>query len=208
VCLSCGCVPSGGSPTDDHGDPANLTLGDLTDAANAQGMAVNQAAQNICDSLATMEAAQEVEMTGDGGDIDVVVKALAVAPKRFVLGVAYPADRVDGHGEYMTADQLEATAWDYARNHRRIGFYHVDGTEGHADVVESYIYRGPDWVTSDIDGREQVIKAGDWVLGGILDEAGFDLVRRRKADGWSVDGMARRRRKLRSTVPVTEGAST
>jgi hypothetical protein len=185
-----------------------LTIGDLTDAANAQACALNQAAQNICDSLAKIEADQAVEVAGDGGEIDVVLKALAAGPKRFVLGVAYPANRLDGHGEYMTADDLEATAWDYARNHRRIGFYHIDGTEGHADVVESYIYRGPDWATTDIDGREQVIKSGDWVLGGILDEPGFDLVRRRKADGWSVDGVARRRKKLRSAAPLTEGAST
>lgn len=197
MCLSCGCVLSGGSPTDDHDDEANITLGNLTAAANAQGQSLNQTAQNICGSLLKVEASREVAITGDGGEVDAVIKALEVAgaPKRFVLGVAYPAAKVDGHGEFMTADQIERTAWDYARNHRRIGFFHADGTEGHADLVESYIYRGPDWVTSDIDGKEQVIKAGDWVMGAILDEPGFDLVRRRKADGWSVDGEARRRKR-------------
>lgn len=197
MCLSCGCVATGGSPTDDHDDDANITLGDLIAAANAQGQALNQTAQNICDSLAAKEGAHELAVTGEGGEIDAVIKALEVpgAPKRFVLGVAYPVAKVDGHGEFMTADEIERTAWDYARNYRRIGFFHADGTEGHADLVESYIYRGPDWVTTDIDGMEQVIKAGDWVMGGILDEPGFDLVRSRKADGWSVDGDARRRKR-------------
>lgn len=116
-----------------------------------------------------------------------------VNPKRFVLGVAYPSDRVDGHGEFMSPDELEKAAWDYARNGRQIGFYHADGTTGHADVVESYIYRGPDWETDDIDGCTQVIKSGYWMLGAILDEPGFELVTTQKADGWSIDGMARRR---------------
>jgi hypothetical protein len=200
VCLSCGCVLSGGSATDDHDDDANITLGNLTAAANTQGLSINQTAQNMCDSLVAIEGAQEVEISGDGGEIDAVIKALEApgAPKRFVLGVAYKANAIDGHGEFMTADELERTAWDYARNHRRVGFFHADGTEGHADVVESFIWRGPDWATTDIDGQEQVIKSGDWVLGAILDEPGFELVRTRKADGWSIGGageesVARRR---------------
>jgi len=199
LCLSCGCVLTGGSPTDDHDDEANITLGDLTDAANAQGQSLNQTAQNICDALASIEAAQSVYIEGDGGDIDAVMKALGVGPKRFVLGVAYPADTPDGHNEWMSTDELERAAWDYARNHRRVGFFHADGTEGHGDVVESYLYRGPNWTTTDIDGQTQVIKAGDWLLGAILDPVGFDLVQKRKADGWSVGGaglesVARRRK--------------
>jgi hypothetical protein len=185
VCTSCGC----GRPDDDHGDSRNITLTILRCAAEAAGISTQQAAANIaaCFPTDTVEVAI---------DVDPVLKALDVAgvPKRFVLGVAYPADRLDGHDEFMTKEEVEKAAWDYARNHRRIGFYHVDGTEGHADVVESYIWRGPDWITTDIDGKEQVIKAGDWVMGAILDQPGFDLVRRRKADGWSVDGVARRRK--------------
>lgn len=196
MCVSCGCVPQGGSPTDDHDDEANITLGDLTAAANAPacGCGLNQAAQNIVDSLALIEARRQVEISGDGGDIDVVLKALATGPKRYVLGVACAPDEIDGHGEFTSLEEVEKAAWDYARNHRRIGFYHIDGTETHADLVESYVYRGPDWVTKDIDGAEQVIKSGSWLIGGILDEPGFDLVVKRKADGWSMDGLARRRK--------------
>lgn len=191
MCTSCGC----GRPDDGHGDSRHITLTVLRCAAEAAHIPTEQAAANIA-------ACFPIEIAGEAVDVqpleqpDAVIKALDIAgaPKRFVLGVAYPANKVDGHGEFMSADEVETTAWDYARNHRRIGFFHVDGTEGHADVVESYIWRGPDWMTTDIDGREQVIKSGDWVLGAILDEPGFDLVRRRKADGWSVDGAARRRR--------------
>lgn len=116
--------------------------------------------------------------------------------KRFVLGVAYPADKVDGHGEFIRAAELEQRAWDYVRKHRQIGWFHADGTLGHAEVVESYIHRGPDWHTSDIDGNVQVIKSGDWVLGAIVDEAGWEAVVNGPADGWSIDGKAKRR-----TVP-------
>lgn len=124
-----------------------------------------------------------------------VVKTIVAPqnPKRFVLGVAYPANRVDGHNEYMAPDELEKAAWEYVRKHRNVGFFHADGTGGHAEIVESYLYRGPDWHTTDIDGGEQVIKSGDWVLGAILDEPGFALVTSSKADGWSLDGVARRR---------------
>jgi hypothetical protein len=128
-------------------------------------------------------------------DAVVVEKRLQVPenPKRFILGVAYQADSVDGHHEYMAAEELERIAWDYVRKHRRMGWFHADGTEGHLDLCESYIYRGPDWVTTDIAGAEQVIKAGDWVLGGIADEVGFEQILREAADGWSMDGVAKRR---------------
>lgn len=212
MCLSCGCVLNGGSPTDDHDDDANFTIGDLTEAANAPACAcsLNVAAQNIVDSLAVVQAKQQADFDKDLGELadeeDVVIKALVPGvPKRYVLGVASAADDLDGHGEFTSAEEVEKAAWNYARNHRRIGFFHVDGTETHADLVESYIYRGPDWVTTDIDGNEQVIKAGDWLLGGILDEPGFDLVLKRKADGWSMDGLARRRKhRITRTNPAKE----
>jgi hypothetical protein len=124
-----------------------------------------------------------------------VVKRLNVPqdPKRFVWGVAYPADRVDGHGEFMSATELEQVAWDYCKKSRQVGFYHADGTTSHGEVVESSIWRGPDWTTKDIDGNEQVIKSGDWVLGVQFDEPGFEQVVSERANGWSIDGLMKRR---------------
>lgn len=47
MCLDCGC----GSPFDSHGDPRHLTLTGLAAAAEASGISIRQAAQNIHDTL-------------------------------------------------------------------------------------------------------------------------------------------------------------
>lgn len=113
--------------------------------------------------------------------------------KRYSLGLAYPANRLDGHGEYMAADDLELTAWSFVVKGREIGMYHADGTVGHGTVVESYIYRGPDWTLTAVDGSDVVIKAGDWMLGAVWDDVGWQLVRKGFVDGWSMHGKALRR---------------
>ncbi len=150
---------------------------------------------NCGQPMPPVEAAVEpapVEVT----DEESVEKRLSVPPdpQRFVLGVAYPASRKDGHSEWASPESVEKAAWDFAREGRRVGFFHAGSdTEGHIDVCESYIYRGPDWVIKDISGNEQTIRAGDWMLGGIADEPAFDTIISEAADGWSIDGRARRR---------------
>jgi hypothetical protein len=129
-------------------------------------------------------------------DEAVVTKRLSVPehPKRYVLGCAYPASRPDGHHEWASPESVEKAAWAFAQGGRRVGFFHAGSeTEGHIDVCESYIYRGPNWVLKDIGGNEQTIRAGDWMLGGIADEPAFDMIISESADGWSIDGQARRR---------------
>src|ERR1700677_3213256 len=98
-----------------------------------------------------------------------VVKA--ADERRYTLGVSYPAMKADtavaqdGHIDFASADVIEKTAWEWMSKHREIGLFHRSGTEGHATVVESYIYRGPDWtVSSPVDGNDYVVKAGDWML--------------------------------------------
>lgn len=198
MCVTCGCALDGtGKAWDDHGDAANITVEDIADAARAAGITPEQATANLLPSLATADVipTEPAEIT----DPDLVMKALTVPanPKRFVLGVVYAPNEVDGHGEFMGPDELERIAWEYCQKHRQIGFYHADGTLGHAEVVESYIHRGPDWATTDIDGMEQVIKSGSWVLGALLDEPGFNQVTSKKADGWSMDGLMGRRKTKR-----------
>lgn len=136
-----------------------------------------------------------------GVDVDAarVTLVKATAPKRYTLGLAYPAmvpDKavaLDGHIDFAGEDLLEKTAWNWMAKHRDIGLFHKDGTEGHATVVESYIYRGPDWVvTSPVDGCEYAIKAGDWMLGTIWDQYGWELVEKGLVRGWSPEGAARR----------------
>lgn len=113
--------------------------------------------------------------------------------RHFSLGVAYPADQVDGHGEFMKRATVQDTAWGYIAKGAKVGVMHADGTEGHAQVVESYIYQGPDWATEGADGRQQVIKAGDWLVGVIWDAATWPLIRNGQLRGWSIQGTGTRR---------------
>ena len=189
MCCSCNCLASGGSPTDDHGNPANITSTELTAAANASGISLEQVAQNIATSIATLAAPEEP------AEPELVEKRLNVPPnpKRFVLGCAYPAARGDGHKEWASAETLEATAWNYAKQHRLVGFYHADGTVTHGDLVESYIHRGEPWVTKALDGTAQTIFPGDWMIGVQFDDVGFEQIVSEAVDGFSIDGVARRR---------------
>ncbi len=123
----------------------------------------------------------------------------SVEERRYTLGLAYPAMKPDvgtagdGHRDFISADKLEETAWNWMKNHQSINLFHKDGTSGHATVVESYIYRGPDWeAVSPVDGKSYVIKAGDWMLGAIWDLYGWALVKSGLVNGWSPEGRARR----------------
>lgn len=115
-------------------------------------------------------------------------------PQRYVLGIAYQAgpdpnidEGIDGGRDYFTPAELEKAAWAFLRKGAKVGLMHADGTEGTGDVVESYIYRGPDWVSGDV-----VVKAGDWLLGAILDPFAWQLYQAGHIDGWSIQGTATR----------------
>lgn len=119
--------------------------------------------------------------------------------QRYVLGIAYqagPDQRIrksqDGGRDYFTEAELEKAAFSFLRNGPRVGLFHADGTEGAATVVESYIYRGPDWPVAAPDGTVTVVKAGDWLVGAILDPVAWDLYQSGKVTGWSPQGTARR----------------
>lgn len=118
----------------------------------------------------------------------------AAPERRFVLGIAYPALRKDGHGEWMTPETVEATAWEFLRSGRQIGVFHADGTVGHADVVESYIHRGAPETYDLGDGASVTVNPGDWVLGAIFDAQLWSLLKAGQLDGWSIDGTGRRRK--------------
>jgi len=116
---------------------------------------------------------------------------------RYVLGIAYQAGKdplikmgADGSRDYFTPRELELASRTFLRKGGMLtGLFHADGTVGHAEVVERYIYRGPDW---DCDGT--IVKAGDWLIGAVLDEPAWDLVKSGKITGWSPQGTARRRK--------------
>ena len=58
-----------------------------------------------------------------------------------------------------------------------IGTDHADGTTGAGRVVESYIYRGPDWFIGDA-----AIKSGDWLLGTVWDETTWAKIKKGEED--------------------------
>lgn len=118
-------------------------------------------------------------------------------PQRYVLGIGYqagPDPRIqrgaDGGRDYFTPEELEKAAWLFAKSARSVGLNHQDGTEGAADVVESYIYRGPDWDVGD----GVIVKAGDWLIGSVLNESSWALYKSGQITGFSPQGSAVRRR--------------
>ena len=122
-------------------------------------------------------------------------------PQRYLLGVAYQAGRdpriakgADGSRDYFTPDELEKAAWSFLKSNPSVGLFHADGTEGHAEVVESYIHRGTPWVVDDTPGREVIVRKGDWLIGVILDEAAWSLFEKGEITGFSPQGFARRKK--------------
>jgi hypothetical protein len=186
MCCSCGCVPAGtGVPGDDHGNPANITIQDLGAAADAAGITPDDAALNLIATLRFAEAAQDdVAKSGE--------------EQRYVLGVAYqagPDPRIakglDGGRDFFTEAELEKAAFSYLLSGSpQVGLGHADGTTGAATVVESYIYRGPDWDLGD----GIVVKKGTWLVGMILSPASWQAYKDGKLNGVSPQGSARRRR--------------
>lgn len=117
--------------------------------------------------------------------------------QRYLLSIAYqagPDPRIstgaDGSRDFFTPEELEKAAWEFNKSSRSIGLFHENGTEGHADVVESYIYRGPDWDLGD----GVVVKSGDWLLGTVLDDAAWALYKSGDITGVSPQGTAKRRK--------------
>lgn len=127
----------------------------------------------------------------------VVVKS--ADEKRYTLTVAYPCNKADiskardGFRDYAGADAVEQAAWNYMTKSRNIGAYHADGTDGAGEVVESYIYRGPDWTVEAADGSSQVIKSGDWLLGVRWSPDTWEAIKRGDIGGVSPQGKAMRR---------------
>jgi hypothetical protein len=168
----------------------------LKDAASAAGISVAEALGSI--------------ILTAGGNCEPAAKSLetpyaavrlikSAAERRFTLGLAYPAMRADkaraadGFRDFVSPEVLEETAWTWLTKHRDVNLFHQDRTLGHFTPTESYIWRGPNWeVNSPVDNSRTVIKAGDWMLGGIWDQYGWDLVKARLVNGWSPEGGARR----------------
>lgn len=120
--------------------------------------------------------------------------------RRYTLTVAYPANSPDagvardGFQDFAGSVAVENAAWDYMTKSRNVGLWHQDGTDGAGEVVESYVYRGPDWQITAADGSEQVVKAGDWLLGIRWSEDTWGLIKKGEIGGVSMQGKAQRRK--------------
>ena len=125
-----------------------------------------------------------------------------IPEQKFTLCVGYPAFKpdvavaADGFRDWAGADSVEKAAWDYLRKSPKVGLWHerTGTSEGIAEVVESYIYR-PDtpWVLEAADGSTQTICKGDWLIGLLWSDEGWDLVQSKSIAGVSPQGRARRR---------------
>lgn len=121
------------------------------------------------------------------------------APRRYTLSMGYPADTPDhevardGHLDFASADAVEKAAWGFLANGGQVGLLHQDGTEGSGQIVESYIYRGPDWLVPAADGSEQVVKAGDWLIGTVWNQDAWAAIEKGELGGTSMQGTAMRR---------------
>lgn len=161
------------------------------------------------DGTVTVETGEHAAKgaTWDGGTIATrVIKA--EAERRYTLCVIYPADKadiataLDGHRDFASKAVVEDAAWNYMRNYRQVGIAHSPehaasmGTafkaSDAADVVESYIYRGPDWVIK-AAGAEVTVKAGDWLGGFVWSPEAWADIQAGRVNGVSVEGGAVRR---------------
>lgn len=248
MCLDCGC----NEVLNDHGDPDHILLPGLQAAADASGVSLTAAAQNILGTVTGTLGPDVSSVPGAEGSIgpfgdqeyrqphvyarditsgagncvcgaalgdelhtetapgvpvpdgERVSKAAVGTEMRFILGLAYRAGRdpriakgLDGGRDFFTAEELELACHSYLPGGGQVGLYHMDDPSvmGHMTVTENYIYRNEvPWVLKAADGTEQVIKCGDWVIGGICDETGWQLVKSGKVQGFSPQGVARRRR--------------
>lgn len=196
-------------PDDPHGDLRNLITMHLDAATKTDSFqsrnhdeGIPTAVANIARTLSLYRGrtsafspfALKEEIT------EVALKALEVKPEQhYTLGLAYPANRADravaadGFRDFASPEVLERAAWNFMRKGARVGLLHHKGTEGHADVVESYIYRGPVWEIATVSNQMVKILAGDWLIGTIWDDPAWDAIKRRRLTGFSPQAKVRRR---------------
>jgi hypothetical protein len=128
---------------------------------------------------------------------DAFVPVRKSAEQRYSLGVVYPHGEADFHNETMTETELEKSAWSFMAKdgmHARVGLMHEPGTDGAGRVVESYIYRGPDWTAKAAadEAQVQTVKSGDWLMGVVWEPKAWELVQAGKVQGYSLQGAARK----------------
>lgn len=189
MCVTCGC----GEPSKRHGDSRHLTDVDIQSAAEAAEIDVHHVVANI---IAAYQDMDDDEMNAQKSIGISVLKSSG--EQRYTLGVAYAANMpdvskaADGFQDFVGPDALEQAAWSYLKKGGKVGLHHQVGTDGRGEVVESYIYRGPDWPVTAVDGSTQVVKAGDWLLGVVWEPETWPSIKAQLITGFSPQGSAKR----------------
>lgn len=114
-------------------------------------------------------------------ELEVAITKANDESKRLVYGVVYEPERIDAHGDYMTADEIEKAAHDFLINARNIDVQH-NFKEGFGDVVESYIAKQ--------DDLESGIIKGSWVLVTKATPEVWDAIQKGDITGYSMAGTA------------------
>jgi len=118
--------------------------------------------------------------------------------QRYTLTVVYPASKrskpePDFHGDVMSEEELEKSAWGFMeKGTDRIGLMHRPGTAGAGKVVESYIWRAPEWKIKDAGGMDQSVSPGDWVMGIVWSPEAWKAIKAGHITGVSLQGAARK----------------
>lgn len=134
-----------------------------------------------------------------GTDAIAIQVIKAQAEQRFTYGLAYPALKADaaraadGMIDFAQPAVIEAAAWSFMLKSRDVGLMHDDSLGGgHAQVVESHVWRGPRWTTKAADGSTVTISPGDWCIGVIWSPEAWEQVKKGTIRGYSMQGAARR----------------
>jgi hypothetical protein len=116
-----------------------------------------------------------------------------VEERRFTLGPMYIPDRIDAHGEWTDADELQRAVWDYVKSgDRRIRLQHnKDVVAGEWVEVMSFPYELSVPMTSADGSMTKVSYPANTVFLGVQwDEWAWDLVKSGKLRGYSIGGKA------------------
>lgn len=198
------CAAAGAAPAKEHGFIPHVTLGYIgADEPSpifpleARGTPVTVSAI----VLAVGDEGKDIPLTGDPAaptapsptSEERTASAWALKQsdeKRYTLSIAYPANQLDVHGEFADAAALERAAWRYLAESRRVGIQHRgrgNNGAGHGEIVESYIYRGPDWTV----GGEKVVE-GDWLVGVVWTPEAWAKIKRGELGGLSFQGLVQK----------------
>lgn len=153
--------------------------GDIRDAGLAPNdrIRVRQTVRTLLDEIDGEEMVFRSTMVKTAGD-----------EERKAWYIAYPADEVDLHGEFATAEEIERAAHRYLRDFGHVGKHHEEIDDGH--VIESYI--APVDI-EDFRGSGESVEKGDWVVAIQWGEDAWQEVKSGDTPGISMGGVARRR---------------